>query len=68
MVARIKNFTVSFAKKVEVNFMAKENIKSNKRGKTRQPYIAPKRKEQYLKQTQILCSEFSEITWIIFCL
>ena len=66
MVARIKNFTVTFAKKVEVNFMAKENIKSNKRGKTRQLHITPKRKEQYLKQTQILCSEFSELLGLYF--
>ena len=46
--------------------MTNKNIKSNKRGKTRQPYIAPKRKEQYLKQTQILCPEFSELLGLYF--
>ena len=46
--------------------MASKNIKSNKRGKTRQPYIAPKRKGQYLKYTQILCPEFSELLGLYF--
>lgn len=46
--------------------MANENIKLNKRGRTRQFHITPKRKEQYLIQTRILSPEFSELLGLYF--